>query len=352
MVLNAGRFVAPTILAFAKLAPVTVAPEKFALVSVAPANDTPIRVAPTNDAPDKSAPAKLVPGATVCPTSETVSALLVTGVGAAYWLVASWDAVNVTLPAVTNVITPVLASIVATLGVLLPYMIAPSLALFGAGIETPNGVAPYAFSAGTVNADKVGVPSSTVSSLLVTLVALYWVVASWDAVNVAVPALTRVITPVLASIVATLGLLVLYTINPSLSLLGAGSIMLNGSLPYVLVPATENAVSDVVSSSTVSSLLVTLAALYWVVASWDAVKVTVPALTRVITPVLASIVAMLGLLLEYVIAPSLALFGAGAVIANGASPYVFDAVTTNVDSVGTVVGPVGPVGPVVPVGPV
>ena len=93
--------------------------------------------------------------------SETVSGLLVTGVGAAYWVVAACDALNVTVPALCSVITPVLALMVATLGLLLSYTIAPSLALFGAGAVIANGDAPYVFSDGTVNVDSVGTAVAT-----------------------------------------------------------------------------------------------------------------------------------------------------------------------------------------------
>ena len=86
-------------------------------------------------------------------------------------------------------------------------------------------------------------------------------------------------------------------------------------------------------SDTVSVLLVTVAVAYWLVAAWDAVNVTVPALTRVITPVLALLVATPVALLAYVIAPLLALVGA-VVMLNDASPYVLDAATVNADSVG------------------
>jgi hypothetical protein len=50
------------------------------------------------------------------------------------------------------------------------------------------------------------------------------------------------------------------------------------------------------------------------------------------TPVIGSIVATPVALLEYVIAPLLAVVGVGAVTANGTSPYVFDAVTANADN--------------------
>ena len=133
------------------------------------------------------------------------------------------------------------ALIVATPGVLLEYVIAPLLALAGAGAVMPNGASPYVVDAGTVNVDSVGVPSETVSVLLVTAGgAAYWAVAAWVAVNVSVPALCSVITPVVASIVATPGALLVYVIAPLLSLVGAGAVMSNGASPYVFRVGTVN----------------------------------------------------------------------------------------------------------------
>jgi hypothetical protein len=75
-VLNVGKLVAPLILAFVKLVPVITAPEKFAPVSVAPENETPESVVPANDAPAKFRLAKLVPDATLCPSSADPAVLI------------------------------------------------------------------------------------------------------------------------------------------------------------------------------------------------------------------------------------------------------------------------------------
>jgi hypothetical protein len=115
---------------------------------------------------------------------------------------------------------------------------------------------------GLTNASVV-VPFETVSVLLVTGVgALYCGDSAWDAVNVAVPAATKVIMPLLGLIVATLVALLEYVIAPLLSLVGAVS-MLNGTAPNVFDTATESDVRDVVPRATVSVLLVTgVGALY------------------------------------------------------------------------------------------
>ena len=83
---------------------------------------------------------------------------------------------NVTLPALTTVMTPVFGSIVAMPMLLLEYVIAPLLALVGAVMA--NGAAPYIFRDGMVNVDNDAVPSETVSSLLVIVAEEYWAVAA------------------------------------------------------------------------------------------------------------------------------------------------------------------------------
>ena len=155
---------------------------------------------------------------------------------------------------------PLLGLIVATLVALLEYVIAPLLALVGAVVL--NGTAPNVFESATENDDRDVVPNSTVSVLLVTGVgALYRADAAWDAVNVAVPAATKVMMPLLALIVATLVALLEYVIAPLLSLVGA--VILNGTAPNVFDSATESDVRDVVPRATVSVLLVTgVGALY------------------------------------------------------------------------------------------
>jgi hypothetical protein len=173
---------------------------------------------------------------------ETVSVLLVTGVGALYCADSAWDAVNVAVPTSTNVIMPLLGLIVATLVALLEYVIAPLLSLVGA-VSMLNGTAPNIFDSATENDVRDVVPNATVSVLLVTGVgAAYWLVAACDAANVAVPAATKVIMPLLGLIVATPVALLEYVIAPLLSLVGAVS-MLNGTAPNIFDPATENDVS-------------------------------------------------------------------------------------------------------------
>ena len=82
-------------------------------------------------------------------------------------------------------------------------MIAPLLALVGAVML--NGTAPNVFDPTTENDVSDVVPFETVSVPLVTDVgALYCADSAWDAVNVAVPAATKVIMPLLGLIVATL----------------------------------------------------------------------------------------------------------------------------------------------------
>ncbi len=82
-------------------------------------------------------------------------------------------------------------------------MIAPLLAVVGAVIL--NGTAPNVFDSVTENDVRDVVPFETVNVLLVTGVgALYCADSAWDAVNVAVPAATKVIMPLLGLIVATL----------------------------------------------------------------------------------------------------------------------------------------------------
>ena len=78
-------------------------------------------------------------------------------------------------------------------------------------------------------------------------------------------------------------------------------------------------------------LLVILAALYWFVCTCDALNETSPAPTRVIKLPDESIVATLVLLLLYTISTLALLLVGRVVIANDASPNVFDDATVNVD---------------------
>ena len=68
--------------------------------------------------------------------------------------VAAWVALKITSPAPTSVIKPVLALMVATPGLRLVYVIAPSLSLVGA-VVIENGASTIVFELGTVNAERV-----------------------------------------------------------------------------------------------------------------------------------------------------------------------------------------------------
>ena len=128
---------------------------------------------------------------------------------------------------------------------------------------TVNAASVRLLLVGGLTNTSVGVTFETVSVLLVTGVgALYCADSAWDAVNVAVPAATKVIMPLLGSIVATPEASLEYVIAPLMSLVGA--VMLNGASPNVFVSATENDVRDVVPNATVSVLLVMgVGASYW-----------------------------------------------------------------------------------------
>ena len=204
--LNAGKFVAPLIFALVKSVPVMVAPEKFAFVSVAPEKETPETIVPANDAPDKFKPPKLLLGLIVCPARAVPAALItiehVVFAGALYCALSAWAAVIVTVPTPFNVTRPVVSPTVANAVLLLVYVTAPELALEAV---TVNAASVRFFVVGGLANASVVVPRATVSVLLVTGVgALYCADSAWDAVNVAVPAATKVIIPLLGLIVATL----------------------------------------------------------------------------------------------------------------------------------------------------
>ena len=83
----------------------------------------------------------------------------------------------------------------------------------------------------------------TVKTVLVLVAPAYWDVAAWVAVNVTVPAPTRVIKVPDALMVATAVLLLLYVIAPLLLLVG-NVMALNAASPYTFVVATVNVPSD------------------------------------------------------------------------------------------------------------
>ena len=132
--------------------------------------------------------------------------------------------------------------------------------------------------------------------------------------------------------VATLGLLLLYTTSTLVLLLVGRVVIANDASPNVLDDATENVADErvEVARATVSVLLVFVSAAYSLVAACTALNDTSPAPTRVIKLPHTSMVATLMLLLVYVIAPSLSLVGR-VIIANDASPNVFVLATVNVD---------------------
>jgi hypothetical protein len=167
----------------------------------------------------------------------TVSVLLVL-VAALYWFVCDWIALNDTSPAPTSVIVVPDASTVATLVLLLLYVITPVLLLVGKA-SNENGAFPNVLDDGTANdeSESVDVARATVSVLLVFVAALYWFVCGWAALNDTSPAPTRVIVVPDASTVATFVLLLLYVITPVLLLVGNVSNE-NGAFPNVLEDAT------------------------------------------------------------------------------------------------------------------
>jgi hypothetical protein len=157
------------------------------------------------------------------------------------------------------VTSPVVDPTVAIVVLLLVYVTAPLLALLA---TTVNASSVRIFVVGGLTNANVVVPFETVSVLLVTGVgALYCGDSAWDAVNVAVPAATKVIMPLLALIVATPVALLEYVIAPLLTLVGTVS-MLNGTAPNVFDSATENDVRDVVPNATVSTDAILVGTLY------------------------------------------------------------------------------------------
>ena len=104
---------------------------------------------------------------------------------------------------------------------------------------------PNVLELATVNVDveSVVVARATVSVLLVLVALAYTDVASWNALNDTSPAPTSVIKLPDASIVATLVLLLVYVIKPSLLLVGRVVIAKDAS-PNVLELATVNVASE------------------------------------------------------------------------------------------------------------
>ena len=181
-----------------------------------------------------------------------------------------------TVPTPTNVTRPVADPTVAYAVLLLVYVTAPGLALVA---TTTNDASVIFLVVGGLTNASVGAAFKTVSALLVLVAPAYWVVATWVALKLTSPVPTIVIQLPDASIVATLGLLLLYVISPVLLLVGNMVTLKDASL-YVFVAGTENVLTESVgvAISTVSMLLVLVALAYWAVAAWVAVNVAVPAL--------------------------------------------------------------------------
>ena len=255
VVLNTGKLVAPEISVFMKLAPVI-----FALLRLAPDNETLVKLVFTNDIPVRFLFARLI--VTVVPERSAAAPMAIAHVvfvGALYCAVDAWAAVMVTEPVSSGVTSPVVDPTVATAVLLLVYVTAPLLALLA---TTVNAASVILFVVGGLTNASVGVPFETVSVLLVTGVgALYCADSAWAAVNVAVPAATKVIMPLLALIVATPVALLEYVIAPLLSLVGV-VVKLNGTSPNVFDPSTENDVRDVVPRETVSTDVILVGTLY------------------------------------------------------------------------------------------
>ena len=264
--LNTGKLIAPEISVFEKFVPVMVAPDKSAFLKLVFSSETLVRTVPTNDIPVRFLFARLV--VTTVPARFAAAPMVIVHVafvGALYCAVSACAAVMVTEPVSISVTSPVVRPTVAMAVSLLVYVIAPLLALLATTVKSTSTIILLLID--EVANTSVGVPFETVSVLLVTDVgALYWAVSAWDAVNVTVPAATKVIKPLLALIVATLVSLLEYVIAPLLSLVGA-LIALNGTAPNVFDSAIENVDRDTVPFETVSVLLVFVALAYWDVAA-------------------------------------------------------------------------------------
>ena len=132
--------------------------------------------------------------------------------------------------------------IVATVGLLLVYIIAPLLSLVGR-VKIANDSSPTFLLVATANVDdaNVDVSNDTVNVLLVFVDPPNSAVAACVAVNVTVPAPTIVIAfPNPSSvIVATSGLLLIYVIAPLLLLVGA-VVIANAVSATVFVEGTTN----------------------------------------------------------------------------------------------------------------
>jgi cytochrome c oxidase assembly factor CtaG len=139
----------------------------------------------------------------------------------------------------TNVIQFPDASIVATAGLLLLYVIAPLLLLVGRGAVITNDASNNVLDDATVKVDSMGVPRKTVSGLLDMDELVYCAVAACVALKLTSPTETSVIQLPHTSIVAMAGLLLLYVIAPLLLLVGRVIIAKDAS-PNALDESTVN----------------------------------------------------------------------------------------------------------------
>ena len=167
----------------------------------------------------------------------------------------------VTVPAPFSVTRPVLASTVANDALLLLYVTAPELAL---DAVTVNAASVTFFAEGGLTNARVGVALETVSVLLVLVELTYRSVATCVALKVTFPNPTIVIKFPDASMVATLGLLLLYIIATLLLLLVGRVVIAKDPSKMVLELATVNVDDDSVDvpRATVSVLLVLVALKY------------------------------------------------------------------------------------------
>jgi hypothetical protein len=151
-------------------------------------------------------------------------------VALAYWDVAAWVAVNVTVPMPTMVINVPDALMVATAVLLLLYVIAPLLLLVGNAMAL-NAASPYSFVAGTENvlAERLDVPRATVS-VAVMLPSQYVVPFTGCVAVITLDPPDNIVT-VEPDIVATDGVPDEY--ENAVELLDDGSVRLNGASPYV-----------------------------------------------------------------------------------------------------------------------
>jgi len=137
---------------------------------------------------------------------ETVRSVLVRLADVNWFGTAACDALKLTSPTPTIFIQFPEASIVATAGLLLVYVIAPLLLLVGR-VRIANDGSPYTLLVlETVNVadESVGVPRETVSVSLVRLADVNWFgTAACDALKLTSPAPTIFIQSPEASIVAT-----------------------------------------------------------------------------------------------------------------------------------------------------